>query len=328
MLSSSSSRTGCSGPTGRGSAYRASRQLWPVGGHGDILHASSLLVMDRPTIPLGYVAGVIDARGHIEVNNRHGKPQPRVRITTKRIELLQHLATHHRQQGGRGPRGLQPAGLLGALHRAAPAHRLAEHPVDRGLGPRHDRLYNIQPLIVAQVDKVRTALMAGLTAFPPERGNTPQVMYDLGWDIPDELVRSGGFGRRRWRALVKAAWPHSHAEPRGRRWPQADHATAGAAGAAGGCHAAAAACRGSAGRPVSTRRACRTVTCSCPAAARAAGRSARRSRPWCSPRVSRASTCSQVTVASVYAPSASRRAAGSSSPAAARRSRDASVGPS
>jgi hypothetical protein len=144
--------------------------------------------MDRPTIPLGYVAGVIDARGHIEVNNRHGKPQPRVRITTKRIELLEHLA---KLTGSK-----VVTDRVGYNRRACSEHCQDQHQhvqwqsiqwtVDSARATIV--LYNIQPLIVAQIDKVREALTAGLNAFPPERGNTPQVMYDLGWEVPDELA--------------------------------------------------------------------------------------------------------------------------------------------
>lgn len=44
------------------------------------------------TLDLSYVAGVIDSRGHLEVTNRHGTPQPRIRVTTRRVALLSHLA--------------------------------------------------------------------------------------------------------------------------------------------------------------------------------------------------------------------------------------------
>jgi hypothetical protein len=137
---------------------------------------------------VGYVAGVIDARGHIEVNNRHGKPQPRVRITTKRIELLEKMAALT------GSKVVQDR--MGYNRKACSEHCADQHQhvawqsiqwtVDSARATIV--LYNVQPFIFGQVDKVRTALMAGLAAFPPERGNTPQQMYDLGWEIPDELA--------------------------------------------------------------------------------------------------------------------------------------------
>ena len=133
-----------------------------------------------------FIAGVIDARGHIEVNQRHNRPQPRIRVTTKRHQLLEWLAAATGTKVRRDNRGYE--------RRPCSAHCRSQHvhvvrqssywTVDSGRATIV--LYAVQPFIVCQVDEVRHGLLAGLAAFPSARSATPVQMEQLGWPLPSE----------------------------------------------------------------------------------------------------------------------------------------------
>lgn len=134
---------------------------------------------------LAYVAGVVDARAHIEVTNRHGRPQPRLSVTTRRRPLLDHLAALTGTNVSVDDRGYERRGC--GEHCAEPhvhvVRQSAKWRVDCGRATVV--LYNVLPLLVSQVDDARRALLAGLDAWPPARGNTGAQMAALGWPIPD-----------------------------------------------------------------------------------------------------------------------------------------------
>lgn len=133
---------------------------------------------------VAYLAGVIDARGHVEVNVRHDRPQPRIRITTRRFGLLSHLAECTGTKVYADDRGYERRPCSNHCHEphVHVVRQSSRWTVDSSRATIV--LYNIEPFIVDKRDEVRTALMAGLDAFPPTRSNVPEVMVRLGWAIP------------------------------------------------------------------------------------------------------------------------------------------------
>jgi hypothetical protein len=131
-----------------------------------------------------WFAGVIDARGHIDMNLRHGKPQPRLSVTTRRTDLLEYMAKHTGTQISYDHRGYEK--------RLCSAHCTEQHihVVRQSAKWRVDSsrativLYNVQPFIVSQVAEVREALRVGLESYPAARGDTASKMKKLGWELP------------------------------------------------------------------------------------------------------------------------------------------------
>lgn len=135
-------------------------------------------------IDLAYVAGVIDARAHIETTNRHGKPQPRLSVTTRRLALLEHLATLTGTNVSHDNRGYEKRGCgehCGTAHIHV-ARQSAKWRVDCLRATIV--LFNVQPYIVAQTVEVAEALRVGLESYPAARGDTAKKMARLGWELP------------------------------------------------------------------------------------------------------------------------------------------------
>lgn len=135
-------------------------------------------------IDRSYVAGVIDARAHIEINMRHGKPQPRLSVTTRRISLLEHLAEITGTNISHDNRGYEKRGCG---EHCATAHI---HVARQSAKWRVDSLratvvlFNVRPYIVSQVAEVAEALRVGLECYPAARGDTAKQMSRLGWELP------------------------------------------------------------------------------------------------------------------------------------------------
>lgn len=131
-----------------------------------------------------FISGIVDARGHIEVVQRHGKPQPRIRVTTKRRDLLEWLAARTGTRVMSDDRGYQrrPCGDHCTDRHQHMVRQSTQWTVD---GSRATVvLYNVQPHIVGQIAEVRRALLTGLDSFPPARGNVPTQLEALGWSLP------------------------------------------------------------------------------------------------------------------------------------------------
>ena len=139
------------------------------------------------SIPIEYVAGVIDARGHIEMNGRHGRPQPRIRVTTRRVELLQYLAALTGSSVVVDNRGYEkrPCSEHCTDRHTHVARQSAQWTVDSARATVV--LHSIRPFVHAQADTVARALASGLTVWPPLRGNTVAQMAALGWSTPESL---------------------------------------------------------------------------------------------------------------------------------------------
>lgn len=144
--------------------------------------------MDRqelPVVNVPYLAGVIDARGHIEINKRHERLQPRLSVTTRRISLLEHLAVCTGTRISHDNRG---------YHRRSCGEHCPDQHIEVARQSAKWRvdslrativLYNIQPYIVSQTAEVAEALRVGLEAYPAARGDTAKQMVKLGWELPD-----------------------------------------------------------------------------------------------------------------------------------------------
>ncbi len=142
------------------------------------------------SVPLAFVAGVLDARGHIDMNDRHGRPQPRLSVTTRRVELLQHLAqltgTTVREDDRSYDR--RPCGVHCTEHHSHAVRQSAYWRVDSSRATIV--LYNVQPFIVCQRVEVAQALAAGLESYPAARGDTAKQMKALGWALPPTRTKA------------------------------------------------------------------------------------------------------------------------------------------
>lgn len=143
-----------------------------------------------PDETIAYVAGVLDARAHVEVMSGRGRgPQPRLSVTTRRLDLLEHLAGLTGTKISLDSRGYQ--------RRPCVAHCVErhEHLVRQSAKWRVDCLrativlFNVQPFIVSQRIEVANALAVGLTAYPAARGNTAKQMAALGWALPEAQAK-------------------------------------------------------------------------------------------------------------------------------------------
>lgn len=152
--------------------------------------------MTGDAVSVEWVAGVIDARGHIDVNDRHGRPQPRIRVTTARVGLLGRLAeltgTTVRTDG----RGYErrPCGEHCRERHSHVARQSAYWNVDSARATVV--LANVLPYLLDQYDRARWALLTGLDVWPPQRGDTLARMAALGWDVDAVLDLDRTAGRR------------------------------------------------------------------------------------------------------------------------------------
>ena len=153
-----------------------------IGGGVEPVNYRPLLV---ETSWLPYFAGVVDARGHIELNSRHGHPQPRVRVTTRRRELLEWLAARTGTTVVEDSRGYNRklCGEHCSEQHVHVARQSAQWTVDSSRATVV--LYAIQPYVIAQAAEVRRALLSGLERFPPAHGDVPRQMAGLGWPLPE-----------------------------------------------------------------------------------------------------------------------------------------------
>lgn len=132
---------------------------------------------------LAYFAGAIDARGHISLTSRRGIPQPRVRVTTRRIELLRWLAGNTGVRVKIDDRGYErrPCSEHCSLKHQHLVRQSAYWNVD---GARAVIvLWNVLPYLVVQ----RTTAYAALTdtrIWWKDRTQITAAMERRGWHIP------------------------------------------------------------------------------------------------------------------------------------------------
>lgn len=132
-------------------------------------------------LDIGYIGGVIDARGHISIERN----TPRVRVTTRRTELLEWLAARTGVGVKLDERGYQ--------RRACSEHCAAKHQhIERQSaywnvdGARAVIvLWNVLPYLVCQRGEARSSLRHASDLWPVRpRTEITVAMRDLGWRIP------------------------------------------------------------------------------------------------------------------------------------------------
>ena len=133
-----------------------------------------------------YVAGVIDARGHIESVTRHGVPTARVRVTTRRRDLLNYV----QKLAGGGVR----IDERGYQRRPCSDHCNEQHTHVARQSAYWDVtgeraviiLFNVLPFLVDHRAEAYAALENGAAAWPvkPRRTEVSVEMRRRGWAIP------------------------------------------------------------------------------------------------------------------------------------------------
>lgn len=131
-----------------------------------------------------YVAGVVDARGHIEATNRHGHIQPRIRVTTRKADLLMYLSELTGTKVVLDDRGYsrRPCGAHCDHPHSEVVRQSTQWTVDSSRATI--LLFNIAPFMHAQRGEAALALQAGMQRFPPARGDAHKEMARLGWELP------------------------------------------------------------------------------------------------------------------------------------------------
>jgi hypothetical protein len=137
---------------------------------------------------VAWLAGVIDARGHIEVTDRHGHPQPRIRVTTRHLKLLDELARLTGVKVVLDARGYErrPCSDHCIERHSHVARQSAQWTIDSSRATVV--LWHVVPYMTAQHVEAFYALQAGLHRFPPARGDVPEQMTDLGWSLPERTA--------------------------------------------------------------------------------------------------------------------------------------------
>ena len=160
------------------------------------------------TVDHGFAAGIIDARGHIELVGRHGAQTPRIRVTTARVELLTWLANRTGTAVHRDARGYERracAEHCGSTH-VHIARQSSYWNVDAARAVIV--LYNVLPYLVCQLSVAHEALLIGTLTWPVSpRTEISEQMRRRGWDIPDraDLPRPGSDTRRNRAPVVDEA---------------------------------------------------------------------------------------------------------------------------
>lgn len=156
-------------------------------------------------IPIAFVAGIIDARGHIEVSMRHDKPQPRLSVTTKRVELLEWLGKITGTKVSYDTRGYErrPCNEHCNQQHSHVVRQSAKWRVDSSRATVV--LFNVAPHIVGQRKEVLEALRVGMASWPAARGDTAAQMARLGWPLPEKKNEATSTHRDTSRPDTKAA---------------------------------------------------------------------------------------------------------------------------
>ena len=137
---------------------------------------------------------MLDARGAIRTEVRHGTLTPRIRVTTRRAELLAELT---RLAGGNWtPDNREYHRKVCGIHCKDQHLEVARQSAYWNADAARATiiLYSCAPFMVAQRDIALEVLEIGLRNFPPDRGNTVRLMRDIGWRIPEystAAVRAG-----------------------------------------------------------------------------------------------------------------------------------------
>ena len=135
------------------------------------------------SLDVAWIAGVLDARGHIRLEARRGVPQPRIRVTTRKTALLEHMAS----LTGTKPR----YDTAGYERRNCSEHCKHKHEMVRQSaywdcdGIRATIiLHSCLPHMVAQRAEAMEVLRVGYEQYSAARNGIAASMLRLGWTVP------------------------------------------------------------------------------------------------------------------------------------------------
>ncbi len=141
----------------------------------------------RADVP--WFAGVLDARGHFDIQNRRGVEQPRLAVTTNRLVLLSVLARMTGTKFHEDNRGYH--------RRMCSEHCTDKHVevVRQSAKWRSDCtratiiLHSCLPYLHAMKDEALALLDIGYGTYQPTRNGTAGAMERLGWKLPPKAAR-------------------------------------------------------------------------------------------------------------------------------------------
>lgn len=138
-----------------------------------------------------WVAGVIDARAHLRLENRRDQPQPRIRVTTSKLPLLRELARLTATQVRVDDKGYSRK-ACGTHCDSKHIHIVAQSSYWNVDCTRATIvLHNCLPHLRAQNPEALTLLEVGYRTYQPNRNGTASRMLALGWSLPSpELLAS------------------------------------------------------------------------------------------------------------------------------------------
>lgn len=131
-----------------------------------------------------WFAGVLDARAHMRLEANRGHPQPRLRVTTNRLSLLQAMS----QMTGtkvrvddKGYSRTQCAVHCGKKH----VHIVSQSSYwNADCNRATIILFNCLPYLKAQKDEAQTLYDVGIQSYSATRNGTAGSMQRLGWALP------------------------------------------------------------------------------------------------------------------------------------------------
>lgn len=134
-------------------------------------------------LDLHYLAGVIDARGHLSTTNRHGKMQPKISVTTRKTPLLHYLSRHTGVGVTLDNREYErkPCTAHCTTSHSHTARQSSYWTV--GSARATIVLFGLEPLLDCQKEEASLILSIGLKGFNPSPAVLKE-MRELGWKIP------------------------------------------------------------------------------------------------------------------------------------------------
>lgn len=141
-----------------------------------------------PIVDIPWFDGVIDARACFRLENRRGVPQPRLRITTSRLGLLQTLCS---MTGIK----LQQYDDIDYKRRPCSTHCNTKHEHVTSSTAYWNAdctratiiLHSCLPYLRSATDQAAALLDAGYPTYQPKRNGTAAEMQRLGWQLPSGI---------------------------------------------------------------------------------------------------------------------------------------------
>lgn len=136
-------------------------------------------------IDVSWFAGVLDARAHMRLENRRGVAQPRLRITTRKVVLLDILAemTATKARTDDAPYEKRPCSEHCGTKHVHVARQSAYWNAD---GIRATIiLHSCLPYLRSSRPEALSLLKLGYDQYRPTKNGIAPKMKSLGWTLPD-----------------------------------------------------------------------------------------------------------------------------------------------